>query len=503
MGRKRCLLLVWLAVLLLLAAPLYGQSILTQAVSGTGFIVSSDGYIITNRHVINGATKISVTIGNKEYEARVVDSISDNDIALLKVDAHGLPAVMLGDSDDVQIGDTVYAIGCPAGVCGTITQGRVANLGISSKTDEGITLHNLIMSDLTTTHGSSGGPLLDDRGEVIGITTAGIVVQGETTGFGVSIPISQAIPLLRRVPGFSASQMGKATTVLTLDEIRHSVGAGTTFVQAEIQRPLSDLLPRQALGRALALVVGPPRLLEGDWPTLATRSLWNYLKKNDINMNWVAEAYNKTVSGNTTEEITIDVFDCASATDASRALTYLSAPTTWDLADPFSNVPSDPLFVYDPFIFGRTWAGMLQGSDILLSASQELRSMVVKTVITSHIYPNQQDLGDLVFGCWSSVSEIRDRKFIPSLSLWGFASFTVDNLAFSIVYYAHLSAGSSYPPCDMTGLVPNGIPYDWKRIGHSFVFSAENSRLFSVDYDPFIDNFDQVITTVFQALVNQ
>jgi len=248
MGRKRGLLLVWLAVLLLLAVPLYGQSILTQAVSGTGFIVSSDGYIITNRHVINGATKISVTIGNKEYEARVVDSLSDNDIALLKVDAHGLPAVMLGDSDYVQIGDTVYAIGCPAGVCGTITQGRVANLGISSKTDEGTTLHNLIMSDLTTTHGSSGGPLLNDKGEVIGITTAGIVVQGETTGFGVSIPINQAIALLREVPGFSTSQMGRATTVLTLDEVRRSVGPDTAFVQAEVQKALTDFLPREALG---------------------------------------------------------------------------------------------------------------------------------------------------------------------------------------------------------------------------------------------------------------
>jgi len=248
MGRKRGLLLVWLVVFLLLAVPLYGQSILTQAVSGTGFIVGSNGYIITNKHVVNGATQISVTIGSKEYEARVVDSLSDNDIALLKIDAHGLSTVLLGDSDEVQIGDTVYAIGCPAGVCGTITAGRIANLGITSKTDEGTTLHNLIMSDLTTTHGSSGGPLLNDKGEVIGITTAGVVVQGETTGFGVSIPINQAMPLLREVPGFSTAQMGKATTVLSFDEIRSSVGPETAFVQAEVQRVLTDFLPKEALG---------------------------------------------------------------------------------------------------------------------------------------------------------------------------------------------------------------------------------------------------------------
>jgi len=246
MGWKYGLLLV--AIFPLLTVPLHGQSILTQTNLGTGFIVSSDGYIITNRHVIEGASRIIVTMGSSEYEATVVDSLPDNDIALLKVDAYGLPAVMLGDSDRVQIGDTVYAIGCPGGVCGTVTQGRVANLGVSSETDVGITLHNLIMCDLTTTHGSSGGPLVNDKGEVIGITTSGVVVQGETTGFGLSIPINQAIPLLRRVPEFSTSQMGRATTVLALDEIRRSVQPATVFVQAEVQRPLSALLPDDILG---------------------------------------------------------------------------------------------------------------------------------------------------------------------------------------------------------------------------------------------------------------
>ena len=493
--RKRGLLLVWLAIFLLLAVPLYGQSILTQAVSGTGFIVSSDGYIITNRHVINGATNISVTIGSKKYEARVVDSLSDNDIALLKVDAHGLPTVMLGDSSNVGIGDTVYAIGCPAGVCGTITQGRVANLGITSKTDEGTTLHNLIMSDLTTTHGSSGGPLLNARGEVIGITTAGIVVQGETTGFGVSIPINQAIPLLQRVPGFSTSQMGRATTVLTLDGIRRSVGPDTAFIQAEIQRPLSDLLPRQTLGRSL---VAP----EGAGITLASWSLENALQNAGVDVNGVAEAYNNTVTGNTTDEITIDIFNCADEADASRAVAYLSAPTSWDLTDPRAN-SYDPLTTYDPFVFRGSWAGQLPtDSDILVSTSQEVGGMVVNTVVALSTYPDSQDLSDLVFGCWSSVPDIRSRQFTPSLQLWGFASFAIDDLAFSIVYYRKFVAGSTYPPCDMSGVVPSGISYKWDLVRHSVVFSCENSRVFSVDSSSFLSNFDKVLNTVFQALAN-
>jgi hypothetical protein len=243
-SRKYGLLVLWIAVVfLLLALPTGAQSILTQTSFGTGFIVSSDGYILTNKHVVAGATDVTVIIGGKEYRAKVVDSLSDNDIALLKVDANGLPTVLLGDSDDVQIGDTVYAIGCPAGVCGTITAGRVANLGISSPTEEGTMLHDLIMLDITTTHGSSGGTLLNNKGEVIGITTAGVVVQGETTGFGLSIPINQAIPLLQEVPGFSTSQMGRATATLSLQQIRERCGIATSFVKSTRAIDLASFLP--------------------------------------------------------------------------------------------------------------------------------------------------------------------------------------------------------------------------------------------------------------------
>ena len=237
----------------LLVLPLCGQSILTRIFTGTGFVVSSDGYILTNRHVVEGATYISVTIGGREYEARIVEVLSDNDIALLKINAQGLPTVMLGNSDEVQIGDTIYAIGCPVGVCGTVTMGRVANVGVSAKTEEGLILHDLIMTDLTTTHGSSGGPLLNDKGEVIGLATAGIVAQEQATGFGLSIPINQAIPLLRKVPGFNLSQTGRSTTVLSFDEIRQRVGPKTVLIKAEVQRELSEFLPKEVLGIRLQI----------------------------------------------------------------------------------------------------------------------------------------------------------------------------------------------------------------------------------------------------------
>ncbi len=370
-NRKYGLVVAWIAaVLLLLAVSAAAQSILTQTSLGTGFIVSSDGYIITNKHVIKGATDITVKIGDKEYKAKVVDSLADNDIALLKIDAHGLPTVMLGDSDKVGIGDTVYAIGCPAGVCGTITEGRVANLGISSKGKEGATLHDLIMTDLTTTHGSSGGPLLNDKGEVIGITTAGIVVQGETTGFGVSIPINQAIPLLQKVPGFSTSQMGKATRVLSLNEIRQTVGVGTLLVQAEVQRPLTDLLPRQALGGSLEIATGTPlkllqQLIHSTFPSFEkayqcfldvirhspfspdTTELLLYLHAKGIKLIRAGEAYNKIETGEIANVVIVDVFECASPTEASRALAYLSKPVNWPGLTESSSGPI-PIFIIPP-----------------------------------------------------------------------------------------------------------------------------------------------------------
>ncbi len=488
--RKHGLLLVWLAMFLLLAVPLYGQSILTQAVSGTGFIVSSDGYIITNRHVINGATNISVTIRSKEYEARVVDSLSDNDIALLKVDAHGLPMVMLGDSSNVGIGDTVYAIGCPAGVCGTITQGRVANLGISSKTDEGTTLHNLIMSDLTTTHGSSGGPLLNDRGEVIGITTAGIVVQGETTGFGVSIPINQAIPLLQRAPGFNTSRMGKATTVLTLDGIRRSVGPNTVFVQAEIQRPLADLLPQEALGRTLKKLVINPGPLVRNLPFLPmpgnsgglsiSSALWNYLLQANIQLLSAAEAYKKTIKTNVTEVVSINAFKCSSASEALHALTYVNDPTRWQLHD-----VRDLTSIYQ--------------SSTLLSTSREIHGASVNAVITAKPFPPGSTTQFLLL-CMNSSNA----TFHPELELWGWYMWVLNDILFMECYYNDIKVSSTYPACaTLNGVNLGGDSgYKWRQAGTSFIFSHYLDDLLSIDYEPFVNIFNKLTETIFQILAN-
>jgi len=202
--------------------------------TGSGFVVHSSGYVLTNEHVVEGASEVTVEVGGREYEATVVATLDGSDLALVKIDARGLPAVALGNSDTAEIGDEVYALGCPGGVCGTVTTGRIANTGVNVSTDGGSVLRDSLLVDITTAPGSSGGPLVNTRGEVIGIHTA-----GTAGGFRASIPINKAIPLLQRIPGFSTAQMGRATEEMTFREIREQVGAGSTFVEALLAQEMT------------------------------------------------------------------------------------------------------------------------------------------------------------------------------------------------------------------------------------------------------------------------
>jgi serine protease Do len=159
---------------------------------GSGVIVSPDGYILTNNHVVDGATDIRVTTSDKhEYQARVVGTDAKTDLALLKVDATNLPAITIADSSKVQVGDSALAIGDPFGVGETVTSGIVsatgrANLGIEDYED-------FIQTDAAINPGNSGGALVNDRGELIGINTA-ILSHGSggNEGIGFAIPSNLA-----------------------------------------------------------------------------------------------------------------------------------------------------------------------------------------------------------------------------------------------------------------------------------------------------------------------
>ena len=167
---------------------------------GSGVIVDSDGYILTNAHVINnGETKnIKVLFNNgDEKEAKVLWYDSLLDLAILKVNASGLPVAKLGDSDDLLIGETVVAIGNPLGLefQSTVTSGIISGLHRSITVD-GNVIDDLIQTDASINPGNSGGPLLNVKGEVIGINTAKITT-GE--GLGFAIPINTIKPVIEQI----------------------------------------------------------------------------------------------------------------------------------------------------------------------------------------------------------------------------------------------------------------------------------------------------------------
>ena len=169
----------------------FGQT--TQsASSGSGFIISEDGYIVTNYHVISGASSVKVTLYNGDtYDATVIGGDSDYDVAVIKIDATGLSPVTLGNSEDVNVGDTVLAIGNPLGeLTFSMSQGIVSCCDRAINVDG--TPFNMIQVDASINPGNSGGPLVNLYGEVVGIVSAKYSSYSDTSveGLGFAIPIS-------------------------------------------------------------------------------------------------------------------------------------------------------------------------------------------------------------------------------------------------------------------------------------------------------------------------
>jgi len=201
---------------------------------GSGVIVSPDGYILTNNHVVDGATDIRVTTSDKrEYKARVVGADAKTDLAVLKVDATNLPAITIADSSKVQVGDFSLAIGDPFGVGETVTSGIVSatgrtNLGIEDYED-------FIQTDAAINPGNSGGALVNDRGELIGINTA-ILSHGSggNEGIGFAIPSNLARKVMDQIV-----QNGKVT--------RAYLGVYIQPMSPELAKAFGESAPQGAL----------------------------------------------------------------------------------------------------------------------------------------------------------------------------------------------------------------------------------------------------------------
>ena len=219
---------------------------------GSGFIVSPDGYIVTNNHLIEGAngtgTVDSVTViltNRKEYSARIVGRDTASDLALLKIEASNLPYVNFGDSSRVRVGDWVIAIGNPYGLGGTVTAGIVSAL------HRGITgvgaYDRYIQTDASINMGNSGGPMFDLNGNVIGINSALISPTGANVGIGLAIPAELAKPVIDSLRRGQRPQRGYlGVSLQPLDE-NIAASLGLPKDQGELVR---SVVPGQAAARA-------------------------------------------------------------------------------------------------------------------------------------------------------------------------------------------------------------------------------------------------------------
>ena len=203
----------------------------TQTSLGSGFVIDKDGYILTNRHVIEGADKVQVTFpGGKSYDAKIVGRDARTDVGLLKIDAtEPLTVLALGDSDKTEVGEWVMAVGNPFGLGGnSVTVGVVSFMGRDIRLEDPRrgTSVEMIQTDAAINPGNSGGPLLNTRGEVIGINTM-IMTGGSqgSAGVGFSVPINVAkeiLPQLREKGKVTRGWMGVQINAVS-EEDRKSV----------------------------------------------------------------------------------------------------------------------------------------------------------------------------------------------------------------------------------------------------------------------------------------
>ena len=178
----------------------YGQN-QVESGAGSGVIISSDGYILTCAHVVDGASTITVTIGDKDYTATLVGEDTTSDIAVIKIDADGLPPATVGNSDSLKVGQSVMAVGNPLGeLGGTVTGGMISalNRSVTIQGSSSVNTMSLIQMDASVSPGNSGGGLFNMNGELIGIVNAKSS-SSDAEGLGFAIPINDAIKVAQEL----------------------------------------------------------------------------------------------------------------------------------------------------------------------------------------------------------------------------------------------------------------------------------------------------------------
>jgi serine protease Do len=194
---------------------------------GSGFVISADGYVMTNAHVIDGASDVYVTLTDKrEFKAKVVGADARTDVALLKIDGKNLPLLVVGDSDKIKVGEWVLAIGSPFGLENTVTAGI-----ISAKARDTGDYLPLIQTDVAVNPGNSGGPLINLRGEVVGINSQIYSRSGGFMGISFAVPIDEAMRV---------SDQLKASGKVTRGRIGMQIGEVTKDVAESLGLPKAE-----------------------------------------------------------------------------------------------------------------------------------------------------------------------------------------------------------------------------------------------------------------------
>lgn len=180
-----------------------------RAAAGSGVIISADGYIVTNNHVVDGADELTVTLNenSKEYSARIIGADKTTDLALIKIDAKDLPAIVVANSDDVKVGEWVLAVGNPLGLNNTVTAGIVSAKARSM----GQGVSSMIQTDAAINQGNSGGALVNTRGELIGINAMIYSQTGSNIGYGFAIPtaiMNKAVEDFKKYGSYQRAMIG-------------------------------------------------------------------------------------------------------------------------------------------------------------------------------------------------------------------------------------------------------------------------------------------------------
>ena len=256
----------------------------SAAVSGSGFIISEDGYILTNYHVIEDAYQSRqqvkvMTHDGTEYNAEVVGFERDNDIAVLKIDAEGLNPAVFGDSDSLLVGDTVYAVGNPLGELEfSMTTGHVSAKDRTITTENNADAISMFQVDAAVNSGNSGGPIYNDQGQVVGVVTAKYASTG-VEGIGFAIPINDAVSIANDLitKGYVT---GKAYMGVSLDNRYNSMYS--QYYGMPLGAYVAGVTPGSAAGKA-GIQAGDIITAVGDYPVKAYDELKLVLRRFSAN----------------------------------------------------------------------------------------------------------------------------------------------------------------------------------------------------------------------------